>query len=102
VTASPAARRRSTTTDPTTRGAWLVKGEIEIGPQRRCVVCREWLPVERGVWVARPRFRSANRRGTRPGAKATDPRPKGPYYQDGWVYLQPCRACRIDLGLKAG
>ncbi len=78
--------------DPTTRAAWLVVGEEELGPQRRCAVCRHWWPLEAPFWLV---YRRTVTRGRgRGGPALAEPRRRV-------YYLQPCKSCRKQLGIRS-
>lgn len=79
------------TYDPTTSAAWIVQGEQELGPQRRCTECREWWPLTVQFWRAHKRVQTHRRGAGRwPSQRLTEP-----IVRKG--YLQPCKACRGDI-----
>ncbi len=41
--------------DPGTQAAWLVMGQVELGPQRRCRKCGQWWPLVAANWPKRER-----------------------------------------------
>ena len=78
------------TFDPTTGAAWIVQGEEDVGPQRRCRSCRQWLPLEATCW------RTVTRRISyvRPGRPNLGSEPlERPFLRT--YYVQPCRDCNV-------
>ena len=76
------------TFDPTTSAAWIVQGEEDVGPQRRCRVCRDWFPLVPDCWRVVSRMISHASPG-RP-RKGTAPF-RYPFRRI--YYVQPCLAC---------
>jgi len=76
--------------DPTIKGAWLVKGEVDVGPQRRCRDCRQFWPLESSCWLMRSQ-RHYRRRWRRDSGTLIR------HY-----YIQPCRSCRSERGMATG
>jgi hypothetical protein len=75
-------------TDPTTSAAWLVKGEVELGPQRRCVSCLTFWPLTAEFWLTKT-YTLTHRSGRPwPSTKLAAPRQRT-------RFLQHCRACRL-------
>ena len=75
------------TYDPTTKGAWLVKGETELGPQRRCEQCRDFWPLTPEFWRYHDRIVTHKPGRPWPSTRLEKPRVWRNYHQ-------PCLSCR--------
>ena len=76
----------------TTKAAWIVQGEEELGPQRRCTNCGDWYPLAGEFWVVRKGWHE-RRLGTKSLRHKPDMRIVA-------TYLQPCRGCRMATGRR--